>query len=350
MKKITRALWALTIIGLTSLSANAQINTIKGKKIKAAVQTPTTQKLSATNYLTVGTITQLPCSTDFEVNFTIANPGETALTSAAINYTIDGFAASYAWEGQLVAGAEETITFTVPNIATGQHMLGAAVSELNGSTEGLPAESYTQAFIIHEVVTTYAPTVTVRIHPDNFPDEISWKLEVAGGGIIAEGSGYDSDPAVVGIITQSVQVAAGQCYVFTIIDEFHDGICCNGNGEGFYEILNSANVAIHTGGPYTESASASFSVTEQPAAVAAYGLNNVKLYPNPATGIIHLEIPSGLSLPDGYTIYNSLGQEVNKGAVSSYNQQINIAGIAGGVYFLKVDSGSATKTIRFIKG
>jgi Secretion system C-terminal sorting domain/CARDB len=358
MKKITRTLWALTIVGATSLTANAQINTIKHKRDKSDSGSTvlytewvrSAQKLSATNYLTIGTVTQLPCSTDFEVTFTVANPGTEELTSANINYTVDGFPASYTWEGSLTAGAEETITFTVPNIVTGQHTLSATVAALNGSTEGLPAESYTEAFTINPLILGQAPTITIRITPDIYPDEISWSFGLEGQTPDFESPAYDSDPAVVGIINQSFPVIVGECYVFTIIDEFGDGICCHGNGEGFYELLNSDGTAFYTGGPYTFSDTVSFGITEQPAAVKEYTLNNIKLYPNPATGIINLEVPSGISLPDGYTIYNSLGQVVNKGAVSSYNQQIDVANYAGGVYFVKVDSGTATKTIQFIKG
>jgi len=347
MKKITRTLWALTIIGLTSLTANAQINTIKQRKTKTAV----TQKLApTTTYFNVGSITQIPCSTNFVVTFTISNPGIEDLTSATINYTIDGFPATHTWEGSLHAGESETITFTVPNIATGEHSLSATLSALNGSTDGVPVESYSETFNI-QLLTTPAPTVTVLIQPDNFPDEISWTLHRVGvAEPIAHGENYNPDPEVVGTITVPLTgLIEGECYIFTITDDAHDGICCGENGDGYYQIRNYENDVIFTGGPYTQSDSVTFGITEEVATVKEFSLNNIKLYPNPASGIINLEIPSGISLPDGYTIYNSLGQVVNKGTISEYNQQINVSNFAGGLYFIKVDSGNATKTIQFIK-
>ena len=349
MKKITRTLWALTIVGLTSLTANAQICPAKHKRVQPAVQTISTQKLSATNYLTVGTVTQLPCSLDFEVTFTVANPGTEELTSANVNYIVDGFPASYTWEGSLAAGAEETITFTVPNIATGPHTLSATVAALNGSTEGLPSESYTEAFTIDALLSTAAPTVTVLIQPDNFPDEIAWSFGIVGQSPDFESLPYNPDPTIVGVITHTFDITPGECYIFTITDSFHDGICCHGNGEGYYRLISSNGTVFYPGAPYGDIDTVTFGVTEQVTATKEYSLNNVKLYPNPATGVINLEIPQSLSLPDGYTIYNSLGQVVNRGAVSAYNQQINVASFVGGVYFVKVDSGTATKTIQFIK-
>ncbi|MFP9100073.1 T9SS type A sorting domain-containing protein [Flavobacterium sp. RHBU_24] len=347
MKKITRNLWALTFVSLLSFTANAQINTIKYKKAKTTV----TQKLApATTYLNVGSITQVPCSTNFVVTFTVSNPGVEDLTSATINYTIDGFPATHSWEGSLHAGESETITFTVPNTATGEHSVSATLAALNGSTQGVPTETYDETINI-QLLTTPAPTVTILIQPDNFPDEISWTLHRVGvEEPVAHGENYNPDPEVVGIITQTINnINPGECYVFTIMDDFPDGICCHGNGEGFYQIINSNGVVIYTGEPYIESATVTFGVIEQPAAVTSYTLSNIKLFPNPAPGVLHLEIPSGISLPDSYTIFNSVGQVVNKGVISEYNQQINVANFAGGVYFIKVDSGNATKTIQFIK-
>lgn len=263
MKKTTRALWALAAIGFMSLTANAQVNTIKYKKSRQVTETAVTN------------------SHDFKAQRKV---------SAAKNI------------------ADEP---------------------------GL---------------TTPAPSITVRIQPDDFPDEIFWEVYDSSLNLIAEGGGYSSDPEEVGVITEVIPVTAGVCYTFVIYDSYGDGICCGEGGDGYYQLLNYQNEPFATGGQYDENESVEFCVTEEIAAVKENSFANIKLYPNPAATVVNLEIPTGTPLPDSYTLYNSLGQMVSTGAVSGYKQQINIANVAGGVYFLKVDGGNATKTIRFIKG
>lgn len=77
-------------------------------------------------------------------------------------------------------------------------------------------------------------------------------------------------------------------------------------------------------------------------------LQGINVYPNPAQTVIN--IASETELPDSYTVFNSLGQVVASAQhVSDANLSINISGYANGIYFLKVDKGSESKTIKFIK-
>jgi len=54
-------------------------------------------------------------------------------------------------------------------------------------------------------------------------------------------------------------------------------------------------------------------------------------------------------MPENYTVYNSLGQMMGSGAVTSELQALDIAKYAQGVYFVKLVKGSETKTLQFIK-
>ena len=77
-------------------------------------------------------------------------------------------------------------------------------------------------------------------------------------------------------------------------------------------------------------------------------LQGINIYPNPAQTVIN--IASETELPDSYTVFNSLGQVVASAQnVSDANLAINVSSYANGIYFLKVDKGSESKTIKFIK-
>lgn len=69
------------------------------------------------------------------------------------------------------------------------------------------------------------------------------------------------------------------------------------------------------------------------------GLN---LYPNPATTTIKL---NGLTTNKKYAIYNTLGAIVKSGTVAN-NTEVEIASLAKGMYFIKLDD---TRTLKFIK-
>jgi len=78
-------------------------------------------------------------------------------------------------------------------------------------------------------------------------------------------------------------------------------------------------------------------------------LNGLNVYPNPTQGILNISSDNG-DLPDSFTIYNSLGQVMANIKVSSTsNLNVNTSTYANGLYFIKLDKGNQSKTIKFIK-
>jgi hypothetical protein len=78
-------------------------------------------------------------------------------------------------------------------------------------------------------------------------------------------------------------------------------------------------------------------------------LNGIQIYPNPTQTVLNIATTNS-ELPDSYVIYNSLGQTVATVKVSSSaNLTINTSAYANGMYFIKIDKGSESKTIKFIK-
>jgi len=78
-------------------------------------------------------------------------------------------------------------------------------------------------------------------------------------------------------------------------------------------------------------------------------LNGMSIYPNPAQTVLSITSANG-DLPDNYTIYNNLGQTVASVKVSSSaNLTINTSAYANGIYFIKINKGAQTKTLKFIK-
>lgn len=72
-----------------------------------------------------------------------------------------------------------------------------------------------------------------------------------------------------------------------------------------------------------------------------FEFNNVKLYPNPTTGIIHF---TGLENANSITIHNVIGQQVKK--IKLENSLVDISDLNKGVYILKSDNGLQRKIVK----
>ena len=72
---------------------------------------------------------------------------------------------------------------------------------------------------------------------------------------------------------------------------------------------------------------------------------NAALYPNPSTG----DFVIGLTQTCDVTIFNGLGEIVFTKRSVNGNQQVTLAGQPNGVYFVQLNNGSQTKTMKMIK-
>ena len=78
-------------------------------------------------------------------------------------------------------------------------------------------------------------------------------------------------------------------------------------------------------------------------------LNGLSLYPNPTQGELNISV-SATTLPDSYTVFNSLGQTMYSAKVSNEaNLTVNTSTYSNGVYFVKVNAGKHSKTLKFVK-
>jgi hypothetical protein len=75
-------------------------------------------------------------------------------------------------------------------------------------------------------------------------------------------------------------------------------------------------------------------------------LADVKVYPNPANTEINI---AAAIIMDKVVLYNLYGQAVYQSAPKTYNQRIDIGSLPTGIYFAKIYSGTAEKTIKIIK-
>ncbi len=76
-----------------------------------------------------------------------------------------------------------------------------------------------------------------------------------------------------------------------------------------------------------------------------FELNSIKLYPNPTSSFLNLDLPNGVILKKAF-FYNSLGQKIME---SNANTQWNISNFKSGIYFINLMTDAGTKQLKFIK-
>ena len=75
----------------------------------------------------------------------------------------------------------------------------------------------------------------------------------------------------------------------------------------------------------------------------------IKVYPNPTNGILFVETRRATSLQaeTEYIITNVTGQTLLSGHITNETQQIDVTGLADGMYFVRIQGDEGTVTKKF---
>ena len=185
----------------------------------------------------------------------------------------------------------------------------------------------------------------MNLIPDDYGSETTWQFADGGGTVLYSGGPYTNGNTTP--VNETFNVVVGECYTFTINDSFGDGICCS-YGIGSYELTTDDATVIFSGGEFG-------SVEETTIGVNVLSSdeffldNSVSLYPNPVDDRLTIKL-SNSNLPDGYKVYNVLGQIIEEQVISNISDlEINTSELSEGMYFVKLSKGNSTKTLPFIK-
>ncbi|MES2573591.1 MAG: T9SS type A sorting domain-containing protein [Bacteroidota bacterium] len=282
----------------------------------------------------------------------IYNRGTSNLTSATINYNINGGGnTAYNWTGNLTTNKFAVISITINAVSTGT--INATVTTANGVTDQRTTNnSVSGTFIIPTATPSYAFTNYVfRLQQDLWGSETTWNIKDNNGTTLFSGGPY-TDKAnlpLPALITENWTLASNKCYIFTINDSQSDGICCGDGGNGYYDIKSTGGTVITSGSTFYSSKSYTFTT-------GTLGTNefetspDIYLYPNPTKGILNIQIPSNFGLPNSYSINNVLGQNISQKEITKETDlTINTSTLSNGTYFITIAKDEQKRTLKFIK-
>jgi len=79
---------------------------------------------------------------------------------------------------------------------------------------------------------------------------------------------------------------------------------------------------------------------------ADFDLKNVVVYPNPVKDILNIRLEQNIT---AVSLYNVLGQEIQKKFYDSKEITIDVSSLLSGTYFVKVISNNGVKTLKVVK-
>ena len=308
--------------------------------------------------------------TDITPEVTVQNLGTENMTSATFEVRVDGnVMETVEWTGDLATFNTMEMEFATVSIAPGA-MLEVATTNVNGTSDDDTSNDMVMADF-PSPATTDQVELTMELQMDQYAYEIYWQVTNSAGMMIAEGGnldvgingGGDQDATAGGqgayqsaSATETITVPAdvNDCYTFTLVDDWGDGIAYQTTGT-FFRVSDAAgNVLIDTNMDGNQFASYDdlvrtdvISSTRDLETVS--GLN---VFPNPVQD--QLTVSFGLSeaarLEVG--VFNALGQQVatvanQNFAAGTQNLRFETSNLTNGIYYLQLTDGERRLTKKF---
>lgn len=256
----------------------------------------------------------------------IQNAGSEPITSLEISYTFNGNAETYTWSGTLESLESETInlpeiTFTV-----------SATNTLEITIPNDDDSSNNQGSISFQQAPSGTGTVDMVLVTDNYGSECRWKLRNSAGDVLYSGGPYGNQQT----ITERFNLDE-DCYSFQILDTYGDG------GASVTLTDTEGTVLYETDGNYGSGETFDFS-SNGVLGVAQASLENINIYPNPAQNVLNITNAENADIQ----VFDILGKIVLSINDVSMNQQIDVAKLQTGTYFMKISKDNALTTKRFL--
>ena len=288
--------------------------------------------------------------TSFNPQIVLRNYGQSTLSSATINYNIDGGTnSSFNWSGSLASSTSTTVTLPSVTVATsGAHCFNATVTSPNGQ---LDSNAVNNSASSNFNVVLNGQSINVAITTDSWGSETTWDITNGSSLTVASGGPYPDGTA--NVTYNDLTCLPVGCYTFNIYDSYGDGLT-DGNNNGNYVVTGptGANLVTMSAVNFGFGTSHNFCVTATGVEAVPALVQNVQIYPNPTSGIFTVALGLNRNNEMNLQVYNAIGQLVethyNSGA-QNYLYEIDLSDNPAGIYFVKVVVGDEVLTRKVIK-
>lgn len=303
------------------------------------------------------------CGTEFIPSFNLSNPGSQTLTSAVINYNIDGGAnQTLNWSGSLAQYQSEGVVLPSVTLSTGNHTLSIEVSLPNNETDENANNDIANDAITIDAFPETAVYVTVSLLTDDYSEETYMEITNSGGAVIwSEGNenvagnfstgnaNPDADPTNAfennTAYEWDVPLSSVECYTFTIYDYYGDGIDSEqwGGTNGALELKDNFGGVIYSLDAPNFGGEKSSIVKNATVDLTENSNGFLSVYPNPAADFIILR--SG-KISGSFEITSMSGRVLDFGTIENTKTTINTKTWSNGTYLVKVVGQNETPEVK----
>jgi hypothetical protein len=265
----------------------------------------------------------------------IRNNGSNSLTSAAIEYSVNGGETqTYNWSGSLEFLETEEIaldelTFDVMD----DNNLTADITSIN---EG--SDDFMNNNIYVKMMTRAANvdgSIGLWLLLDDYPEETTWEIKNSNGDVIQSGGPYETS----GQHFEPVNVSLSDCYEFIIYDE-------GGNGTDYYALVYGNQEIAFEGGAFGSMEKNEFGYDLVGIDVPeAY--TEMQIFPNPASDVVNVSFYLSESSDVTISVVDMVGKQVYRNEVGTESfgprqYKVNTSNLQSGIYFMRLEIGSTS--------
>ena len=134
--------------------------------------------------------------------------------------------------------------------------------------------------------------------------------------------------------------------------DFTDDACMNlftvGQRERIRSLFDAGgarNALLHSAAANAIAGTPAISLTQMPDMAGT----DLKIYPNPASGIVNIQVSDSIATPLEMGVYNAMGQKVMSFQMNQHIQQVNMSPLGKGVYYIKSENGKQSNVARLVK-
>lgn len=280
----------------------------------------------------------------------IRNSGTAPLTSLKIHYMVEGGVDSvFNWTGNLPFLEKTKVTLGELNWNGSGNTFKVWVSEPNGTTD-----QYAWNDTMRSTFTTppsYPNDIYLLWKTNNAGSETRYQLKDIDGNVL-----YEQSPFIGPNTTfrDTFQLPQG-CYTFRLYDTGKDGLSffANSDGSGFARLMSvpTGNALVTFNPDFGTQVLQDFTVDTPLETRDAFLQPKFDAFPNPTNGSLTIRATFANTQESQVKILDMMGQTVlsrNMNAAQSWEEQLDMSGLADGIYFVKLDSGKESVTRKIV--
>lgn len=271
----------------------------------------------------------------------LQNFGLNDLTSVDIYYKVDNKnPVKYSWTGKLSYMNFKKIDLSSVNFSLGKHTFIVYSDNPNNSID----ENHINDTLKVNFTAISGNQVIVNLKTDNFADETSWNIKDTNNNIIINNPSLLSNT-----ISYTKACLNSGCYIFTIHDNYGDGICegVNVNDTGYVQITyNDTILGYINGCEFDSTASINFCVGNHKIIPVVETFN---IYPSLNDGAFTINYITANNQKAECIVYSVIGEMITGFPLeNNHKTPVDLKWLRSGIYFLSLNETSRKRVRKII--